>query len=90
MFEGSVCAIFASPFLRCPTIVVKIADTSMICSNPISAWKFDIKYLVHVLVNGNIGVDKDAGLVGDQLESSELGPGVLKSGCDEGRFPVLR
>ena len=70
MAERRVRAIFTFPLLRCPTIMIKIADTSVICSDPIISWKYDIEDIIHVLINGDIGVDKDASVVGDELESS--------------------
>ena len=89
MSERRVCALFAFPLLRCPTVMIKVADTGMVCSDPVVARKDDIKDFVHVTVDGNISVYKDACLVRGQLESSEFGPGILKSSGYEGRLPVL-
>lgn len=89
MSERRVRAVFTFPFLRCPTIVIEITDTRMICSDPIISRKYEIKNLIHVLVDSDIGVDKDATFVGGQLESSELGPCVLETVGYEGSFPVF-
>ena len=89
MPEGCVRAIFPFPIVRCPAIVIKIAYTRVIRGNPIITWKFDLEYLIHVLIDSDVSVEKDTGFVGSQLESSELRPGVLKSGRYEGSLPVL-
>ena len=89
MSERGVGAIFTFPTLRCPAIVIKVADTRVICSDPILTGKCDIKDLIHILVDGDISVDEDAGLVGGQLEGSELGPRILESGRYEGSLPVF-
>ena len=89
MLERCVRAIFTIPLLRCPAILIKIADTSMIRGDPIIGRQCDVENLIHVLVNGDIGVDKDAGVIGGQLKSSELSPGILESGRYEGSFPVV-
>ena len=89
MSERRVWAIFTFPILRCPTIMIKVADTRLVCSDPVITWEQDVKDLIHVVIDCDIGVEKDAGLVGSQLKSSELGPCVLKAGRYEGSLPVI-
>ena len=89
MSERSVCAVFTFPVVGCPAIVVKIASTDVTGSNPIIGRQCNVEDLIHVLVNGDIGVEEDKGFVGGQLEGSELGPGILESGSYEGSLPVL-
>lgn len=70
MSERCVWTIFTFPILRCPTVVIKIADTRVTCSDPIIAWQDDIEDVIHILIDGDIRVDKDTGFVGRQLKSS--------------------
>ena len=90
MPERRVGTVFAFPIIRRPTVMVEVADTGMICSDPIVTWKYDVKNLVHVGVDGNVGIEKYTGLVGGQLKSSELGPCILETARYEGGLPVLR
>ena len=89
MSERCVRAAFAFPIVRCPAVVIKIADTGVICSDPIISRQYNIEDLIHVLVYGDIGIHEDQGFVGGQLEGSEFGPSILESGCYEGGLPVL-
>ena len=89
MSKRCVRAIFAFPVVRCPVIVIEIADTGVTCSDPITTRQYDIEDLIHVLVNGDISVNEDEGFVRGQLEGSEFGPGILESGRYEGSLPVV-
>ena len=90
MTERRVRAVFTFPILRRPTIVIQIANTGVICSYPIISRKYDIEDVIHVLIDGDVGVEKDAGVIGGQLESSQFSPGILKTGRYEGSLPVIR
>lgn len=68
--------------------MIKVADTSMIGCYPISSRQSDIEDLVHVAVNRDVGIEKDACLIGGELERSELGPGVFEAGSNEGCFLI--
>lgn len=70
MSERCVWAIFTFPILRCPMVVIKIADTTVIGSDPIITWQDDIEDVIHILIDDDIGVEKYTGFVAGQLESS--------------------
>ena len=82
-------AVFTCPVVRCPAVVIKIADTRVNCSDPVISRQYNIEDVIHVLVYGDIGIEEDKGFVEGQLEGSELGPGILESGCYEGGLPVF-
>ena len=76
-------AILSSPIVVSPRIAIKVADAGMARGNPIIAGKSQIKDLIHIFVNGDVGIEKDANVVGGELESAEFGPCVFETGCDE-------
>ena len=63
MLERCKGTIFWLPILGCPTIVVEVTDTSVVCGDPVITWKYNIKDVIHVLVNGDVGVEEDTGVV---------------------------
>ena len=65
MSERCKGTVFWLPILGCPAIVVEITDTSLTCGDPVITRKYSIKDVIHVLIDGDIGVEEDAGVIGD-------------------------
>ena len=70
--------------------MVKVADASMVCSQPVGAREGDIEGVIHVAEDGDVGIEKDNGIVRGKLENTELRPCIFEAGCDKSRFVAGR
>ncbi len=89
ILKRGVCTILTNPILRCPSIMIKIADACMGRSDPFISRKCNIEDVVHVLIKGNVRVQEDARFVRGQLKSAEFGPSILETSRYEGRLLVV-
>ena len=73
MLQRHISTILLYPILWCPAIVIEATDAGVTCSNPVIAGKACVEDPIHILVDGNICIKEDAGFVGRQLETTQLG-----------------
>ena len=68
--------------------MIEAADAGVTCSNPVIAGKACVEDPSHILVDGNICIKEDAGFVGGQLESTQLGSCIFGTRGYEGGLLV--
>lgn len=64
MLEGCVCAVFLRPVRGGPCVVIEVADAGVVGGDPVVGREVGFEDMVHVFVDGEIGVEEDAGGLG--------------------------
>ena len=68
--------------------MIKVADASMVCCQPVRAREGDIESIIHIAEDGDVGIQEDNGIVGGKFKNAEFGPCVFEAGSDESRFMI--
>lgn len=62
--------------------MVQVTDAGVVGADPVGGREGGVEDFVHVLVDGNVGIEEDGGGEVGQGEGAEFGPGVFEAGCD--------
>jgi hypothetical protein len=92
VFERRVTTVLLTPVVWSPGVTLLVADTSVVGGDPI-AWEISlvVKYAIHAtVIYRHISVEIAHSIVIEELEDTELGPGIGEALSDQPDFDVLR